>query len=175
MSRVAFIALGSNLGDRLDWLARAVLHLSEHPQIEVLDMSAAYETEPMYITDQPGFLNACAKIKTDLAPYPLLKTILDIENQLGRKRDIDKGPRTLDLDLLFMDDLSLNIPELTLPHPHIHERPFVLVPLNDIAPDFIHPILNTSIAKLLQQLGDTQDVIKLSQESLALQSLIHKH
>lgn len=128
----AYIALGANLGDRQGTLREALNRLSQHEEIEVLRTSRVYETEPVGYLDQPEFLNMAAVLRTTLAPGDLLHVMLETENQLGRVRDVRYGPRTVDLDLLWVEGLSLDTPDLTLPHPRMLERAFVLMPLSDI-------------------------------------------
>ncbi|SFJ86713.1 2-amino-4-hydroxy-6-hydroxymethyldihydropteridinediphosphokinase [Paenibacillus sp. UNC496MF] len=128
----AYIALGSNVGDRVRLLRDALNLLGGHPGIEVLRVSAVYETEPVGYTDQPAFLNMAAALGTTLGPHELLRAMLGMEKQLGRTRDIRWGPRTIDLDLLLYEETALDDEELTLPHPRMMERAFVLVPLADV-------------------------------------------
>ncbi|WP_054944004.1 2-amino-4-hydroxy-6-hydroxymethyldihydropteridine diphosphokinase [Paenibacillus ihuae] len=130
----AYIALGANLGDREGTLKEALNRLNQHEGIEVVRCSRIYETEPVGYLDQPQFLNMAAALRTTLEPEDLLHVMLAIETQLGRVRDIRYGPRTVDLDLLWVEGRSLDTPELTLPHPRMMERAFVLIPLSDIVP-----------------------------------------
>ncbi|BCG56645.1 2-amino-4-hydroxy-6-hydroxymethyldihydropteridine diphosphokinase [Paenibacillus sp. URB8-2] len=130
----AYIALGANLGDREKSLKEALALLNAHTDIQVMRCSGVYETEPVGYLDQPNFLNMAAAVRTSLMPETLLNVMLEIENQLGRVREIQNGPRTVDLDLLWMDGQTMNTPHLTLPHPRMLERAFVLFPLRDIVP-----------------------------------------
>lgn len=130
----AYIALGANLGDREATLTQAIAGLQAHPAIEVLRCSNLYETDPVGYLDQPCFLNMALALKTTLVPEQLLSEMLDIELQLGRERKIRFGPRTVDLDLLWVEGREMNTPLLTLPHPRMMERAFVLIPLADIVP-----------------------------------------
>jgi 2-amino-4-hydroxy-6-hydroxymethyldihydropteridine diphosphokinase len=132
----AYIALGSNLGDSRQQLLDAIEKLSALPHSRVLARSRIYRTPPWGKIKQPDFLNAVVELETPLAPHDLLDALLDIERQAGRLRDGERwGPRTLDLDLLHVANHTVNDERLTLPHPHIAERAFVLLPLNDVAPD----------------------------------------
>lgn len=128
----AYIALGSNLGDREQWLLQAIKALEARANISVEAVSALYETDPVGYTDQDAFLNMAIKVSTTLSPLELLREQLDIENELGRVRQVRWGPRTIDLDLLLYDNVSLETEQLILPHPRMLERAFVLVPLHDV-------------------------------------------
>jgi len=144
---IVYLALGSNLGDRLANLKEAVASLS--PQMDVKAKSHIYETLPWGYEDQPKFLNQAVKVQTYLEPEPLLKHIKRLEIALGRKASFQNGPRSIDIDILFYDEIILNIPELTIPHPRLHERGFVLLPMMDIAPDLVHPLTRKSIREML--------------------------
>ncbi len=150
---LVFLALGSNLGDRLANLEAALAALP--PAVKVLQRSPVYETPPWGITDQPAFLNMVIQAKTHLEPGPLLLHLKSLETKLGRRPSIRYGPRLIDIDILFYNDLILNTPALTIPHPHLHERAFVLVPLADLAADFIHPVLRKPIRELLTGIETT--------------------
>jgi len=152
-----FILLGTNLGDRETNLQVA----SDFIQNEIgsiLKKSKIYKTEPWGVIDQPNFLNQVLKIKTDLAPQETLKKCLDIEIEMGRKRLQKWGARLIDIDLLFYNNLKINTLDLILPHPRLHERNFTLVPMEEIAPNFIHPILNKTMLELLGICEDDQSV-----------------
>ena len=136
---LAYIALGANLGDPAATVNAAFAALDQLPQSRLLATSALYRTAPVGIADQPEFVNAAARIKTTLAPEALLDALLAIEQTFGRVRAERNGPRTLDLDILLYDDLTLATPRLTLPHPRLHLRAFVLQPLADLAPDLAIP------------------------------------
>lgn len=150
MSR-AYVALGSNLGDREENLRNALKHLQENG-VEVVKCSTFIETEPYGVTDQPGFVNAVCRVETELAPLELLRLLLRIEQEMGRVRLRRWGERNIDLDLLLYEDAVLESEELTLPHPDMHNRDFVLIPLTEIAGDVVHPVLNKSINRLKEEL-----------------------
>ncbi len=150
----AYIALGSNLGDREETLAAAIDRLGRLGRVEAC--SSLYETEPVGFHDQPSFLNAVLALETKLEPLPLLHALLAIERELGRDRSqgVPNGPRTLDLDLLLMEDAVVAGEKLTLPHPALVRRRFVLAPLAEIAPQLRHPQYNQTMAELLALLPD---------------------
>lgn len=155
-----FLALGSNLGDRLANLHTAVDALA--PEVHVLAKSRVYETPPWGYADQPAFLNMAVQAETDLTPEALLRRLKQIEVEVGRQPSFRYGPRQIDLDILFYDDLVLESDVLTVPHPRLHERAFVLVPLLDLAPEWMHPVLGKSVASLLT--GQDQSGIHLYME-----------
>ncbi|GAB4482128.1 MAG: 2-amino-4-hydroxy-6-hydroxymethyldihydropteridine diphosphokinase [Anaerolineales bacterium] len=142
-----YLALGSNLGDRLANLRAALAALP--PAARVLDTSHIYETAPWGYAEQPNFFNMAARLETELSPQALLDFLKGLESRLGRIPNFQNGPRLIDLDLLFYDDLVLNTPPLVIPHPRLHERAFVLIPLADLAPDLVHPVLGETIWRLL--------------------------
>jgi 2-amino-4-hydroxy-6-hydroxymethyldihydropteridine diphosphokinase len=158
----AYLGLGSNLGDRAANLLRAVAALS-HGELRLTAMSSIYETEPVDYLDQPNFLNLAVAVQAPLIePFSLLELCLATEKRLGRERTVPKGARTIDIDLLLLDDLVVdgtrNGIALTLPHPRLHLRRFALTPLVEIAPQLNHPILGEAMSRLLAQVGDTSSV-----------------
>ena len=140
------LALGSNLGDRLDSLRQAITALS--PYVEITAISLVYETEPLYVTDQPAFLNAVIIGTTKLEPLALLWTAKDIESEIGRTPTYRYGPRVIDIDIIFYGDKIVDTPELSIPHRRMAERDFVLHPLNDIVPEWKHPINGLTVAEM---------------------------
>ncbi len=147
--RHGFLGLGSNLGHRKRNLENAIAALSSHPQIDVLSRSSFHDSAPVGNLNQGRFLNAVVKIETSLKPEELLDTLLAIEIELGRVRAEHWGPRTIDIDILTLHDLVYESKRLSIPHPLMHERRFVLEPLAEIAPDFRHPVLGSSITEML--------------------------
>ena len=157
---LVYLALGTNLGDRQHHLKDALQLLTD--KVNVAEISRLYETAPAYVINQPAFLNMAVKGYTDLSPSALLAYLKDIETRMGREKTMRYGPRPIDLDILFYDDLILNIPPLLhIPHPRMVERAFVLRPLADIAPDFVHPILKQTVRALLVELPPDDGILKV--------------
>jgi len=148
MAHTVYLALGTNLGDRLANLKQAARALP--PLVRVVLASPVYETPPWGYLEQPAFLNQVIQAETDLDPHTLLTYLKQTEISMGRRTTFRNGPRVIDLDILFYDDAILNSPELTIPHPSIPERAFVLVPLADINPGLKHPSLGKTIRQMLE-------------------------
>ena len=142
-----YLALGTNLGDRSANLRAAIAALP--PAVHGIQESPVYETPPWGFTDQPAFLNMVLKGETALEPVELLQRLKNLETRLGRQPSFRWGPRRIDMDILFYADLVLDIKGLVIPHPHLHERAFVLVPLADLAPDLVHPVICKPVSDLL--------------------------
>jgi 2-amino-4-hydroxy-6-hydroxymethyldihydropteridine diphosphokinase len=142
-----YLALGSNLGDRMSNLASAVERLSR--KITIKKISSVYETEPVYYKEQPLYLNAVLSAVTELDPFELLRFVKSIESDLGRQPRFRNAPRTIDIDILFYGDQVAETAELIIPHPRIAERAFVLMPLAEIAPRLVHPLLQERVSELL--------------------------
>jgi 2-amino-4-hydroxy-6-hydroxymethyldihydropteridine diphosphokinase len=156
----SYLSLGSNEGDRLSWFKKAIELLGANCGT-ISKRSSIYETSAWGITDQPDFLNMVVALKTTLSPSELLTEILKIETSLGRQRSIKWGPRTLDIDILLYNNDIIELPGLTIPHPYLHERRFTLLPLAEVAGQYIHPVLNRTIADLLRSWPDQLDVRKM--------------
>lgn len=150
----AFIAMGTNLGDRAAALHEALRRMAQFASLQAT--SHLYESPPMYCTDQPRFLNAVCKVETPLSANQLLAELKSIELAMGRERTFRNGPRIIDLDILFYADAVLSSSDLDIPHPKILERPFVLVPLCDISPDFVHPVERSSLRELCLRLPSSE-------------------
>jgi len=157
MEHIVYLALGSNMGNRLANLKAAISNLT--PQMAVKKKSPVYETPPWGFTDQAAFLNQVVKVETYLKPEAFLGHLKRLEAALGRVPSFENGPRLIDIDILFFDDVIMDTLPLVIPHPRLHERAFVLVPLNDIAPDLVHPLLHKSVSELLD--GMDRSEIKL--------------
>ncbi|MCJ7578720.1 MAG: 2-amino-4-hydroxy-6-hydroxymethyldihydropteridine diphosphokinase [candidate division Zixibacteria bacterium] len=158
----AYISIGSNLGNRLGYIREAIKKIDQSKVGRICKTSSVYETQPVEyrvkgqgsrVKSQSWFLNMVLELETTSGSLNLLELILDIENQMGRKRNQRYGPRNIDLDLLLYDDLVLSSDKLTLPHPRMHERRFVLVPLAEISPQVVHPLLKKNVKRLLEDLS----------------------
>jgi 2-amino-4-hydroxy-6-hydroxymethyldihydropteridine diphosphokinase len=159
MSKV-LVGVGSNLGDREFLIRKAVEAMRDLPRTLVVRVSSLYDTDPVGEVDQPAFLNAVVWLETTLLPRELLWQLLLIEKRMGRVRSQRWGPRPIDLDLLFYDDRTIEEPDLTVPHPEATSRAFVLMPLLELDPEFVHPITGESIKKLIKRLPPNPPVRK---------------
>jgi 2-amino-4-hydroxy-6-hydroxymethyldihydropteridine diphosphokinase len=157
---LAYLGLGTNLGDRPANLRAAIAALGTVGTITAC--SQVWETAPLYVTDQPSFLNMAAALETDLAPLDLLVRLKAMEDRLGRVASVRYGPRLIDLDILLFDDVVMESDILTLPHPRLHERHFALAPLEEIAQAALHPVLKATIGALLARLPGADDVRRLA-------------
>ena len=154
----AWLSLGANIGDPPAQLAEAIRRIQAHPAISVVGQSSVLTTKPWGKTDQPDFANQVVTVETSLEPLELLDVILGIELDMGRVRKEVWGPRLIDIDILLWGNDSIEEPGLSIPHPRLHERRFVLEPLAEIAPNIIHPKLNATVRGLLDALNDSSRV-----------------
>jgi len=158
MTEIAYLSLGSNLGNREQSLEEAVSRASALGR--VVAVSSFYETEPVEVTDQPWFLNCVLALETTAEPAQLMRELLRIEHEMGRQRFVKKGPRSIDIDILLFADAVVNTPDLTIPHPEMTRRRFVLEPLAEIAPELLHPVSQKTVMLLLAELAPGQRVQK---------------
>lgn len=158
MSNQAYISLGSNIGDRCESLKAAIEELNTHSKISVMSTSSIYETDPVGYENQDQFLNMVIEVNTSLNPFELLSLCLEIEKHLGRKRDIRWGPRTIDLDILLYNQENIKSEKLTVPHPRMHERAFVLIPLLEIASNIKLPTMEIPLHAILEDISDREGV-----------------
>ncbi|MFC1539706.1 2-amino-4-hydroxy-6-hydroxymethyldihydropteridine diphosphokinase [Candidatus Latescibacterota bacterium] len=154
---ISYLGLGSNVGDRFGNLFDAVERLNSNSGITVTNVSHVYETDPVGVVDQPDYLNAAAQVETVWEPELLLKICLDIEHEMGRIRAERWGPRIIDIDILFYGDSIIGIPGLTVPHPLLETRAFVLFPLSDIVPELVHPSCGRTIKEYYRRYGNQKD------------------
>lgn len=160
MATIAYLSLGSNSGDSFKLIDQAVSLINLAENITIIATSALYETEPWGVKDQNWFLNLVMEIKTDLSAQDLLVKLQNIEKTLGRNREKEQrwGERPIDIDIIFYGNKIISTDFLTIPHQQMHRRAFVLVPMLEIAPDFVHPILNKSVSTIYDELEDVEDV-----------------
>lgn len=158
MKKTAYLSLGSNLGDRAAHLEAAIARLGELGK--VVERSALYETEPVEMERQPWFLNCVVAMETELMPKQFLSRVLAIEQKMGRRRTQPKGPRTIDIDILLFGSSIVDTPALTIPHPAMHERRFVLEPLAEIAAELRHPVLKKTVREMLDALSSRGAVVR---------------
>jgi 2-amino-4-hydroxy-6-hydroxymethyldihydropteridine diphosphokinase len=154
-----YLGLGGNVGDTKAYLAQAIEKLKKIGTVEKI--SSFYNTEPVGLAEQEWFLNSALLLETELPPQELLAALKNIEKEVGRTPSVQNGPREIDMDILLYDDVILKTKTLTMPHPRLHERAFVLAPLCDIAPTLLHPVLKKTIAQLFSELNDTHQFAKL--------------
>lgn len=159
-----YLSLGSNMGHRDQYIARAMEALGACG-VRVVQKSSLYETEPVETTSKEWFLNCVVKAETDLLPPQLMHTLLDIERALGRRRRVLRGPRFIDMDILFYEDRVVSSEQLEIPHPRMAERRFVLVPFAEIAPEARHPVFKKTIAELLAETPDRSEVRPYQEKS----------
>jgi 2-amino-4-hydroxy-6-hydroxymethyldihydropteridine diphosphokinase len=164
-----FLSLGSNLGNRSRNLAQA-RNLLEKAGVQIVRQSSIYETEPVDFLEQPWFFNQVLEVETTLNPISLLYLIKEIEKQMKRRPSIDKGPRIIDIDILLAERTVVQTSKLIIPHPRMSFRNFVMIPLAEIAPDFIHPLFHLPVSVLVEMTGDTSTVRKV-EEALQLQAI----
>lgn len=155
-----YIGFGSNIGDRLSYIQNAIQHIAQTKGIIIHKISSLYKTSPVGYDAQDDFLNGVVAIQTDLPPLNLLHTLKQIETSVGRQHRSRWGPREIDLDILIYADVCQKTTEITIPHPEMHLRRFVLVPLVELAPDIVHPIFKETIQNLLNNLETDQSIVK---------------
>lgn len=162
---IAYVGLGTNLGDRAGYLLLAVRGMM-NAGLSVTRLSSVYETEPVDVSEQPMFLNMVAELGGALpSPEQLLARLLRIEYALGRRRDVSRGARTIDLDLLLYGDRQSSTEFLILPHPRLHQRRFVLTPLAELSPQLVHPLIGRTVGELLATVEDASEVKRWTQKA----------
>ncbi|MFE8698838.1 2-amino-4-hydroxy-6-hydroxymethyldihydropteridine diphosphokinase [Cytobacillus sp. FJAT-53684] len=158
MNNEAYIALGSNIGDRFENLKQAIECLKAISEVDLVSVSSVYETDPVGYEDQEQFLNMVIQVKTGFTPFKLLDVCLEIEKELGRKRDIRWGPRTIDLDILLYNQENIKTEKLFIPHPRMQERAFVIIPLLEIQPNIKLPSMEIPLQAILEDIPDREGV-----------------
>ncbi|MGQ9508529.1 MAG: 2-amino-4-hydroxy-6-hydroxymethyldihydropteridine diphosphokinase [Thermodesulfobacteriota bacterium] len=161
MPHIAYIGIGSNLGDKIGQCQRAISKVLKIPGHRLLAQSSLYRTQPLDYLEQDWFVNGVIKIETNLTPFELFNMMKEIEFKMGRKKTFPGGPRVIDLDLLFYDDQIIQTDELQIPHPRLIGRQFVLYPLMDIDPFLVHPILRKTVKELLSEIKVDQGVKRI--------------
>lgn len=158
---LAYLGVGSNIGNKIGYIRKSLVALSKLPKTKITKVSSLYETEPYGKKGQPWFINIVVEVFTELSPFELFKKCKSIETKLGRQKREKWAEREIDIDILLYDDVTLSTPELQIPHPDMHNRRFVLIPLSEIAPNAIHPIFRKSVSELLIECKDTTKVIHI--------------
>jgi 2-amino-4-hydroxy-6-hydroxymethyldihydropteridine diphosphokinase len=161
MRHIAYIGIGSNVGNKAYQCERAISEILKIDHHKLLAKSSFFKTQPIGYTSQDWFINGVIKIETDLEPLGLLQVLKTIESHLGRTETFRWGPRTIDLDILIFDDREMKTEELQIPHPRLHERQFVLIPLAEIDRDLFHPVLKKTVGEILEDIKEDQGVEKL--------------
>lgn len=160
----AILSIGSNLGNRIEFLKSSIKNIRLLANTTITNVSDVYETEPIGVSKQSNYLNCIVYLKTDLSPYDLLTEINESETMYKRERRIKWGPRTLDIDVIDYDNKIVNTEQLTLPHPRMHKRRFVLLPMTEINPDYIHPLYKISLFTMLKK-TEKQKCVKMNMEN----------
>jgi 2-amino-4-hydroxy-6-hydroxymethyldihydropteridine diphosphokinase len=158
LKNIAYISIGSNMGDRVNFFKKAVQLLDQDEGISLVDISSLYETDPVGYVEQPLFLNAVLKVETIYGPEELLEKCLEVEQILGRNREIRWGPRTLDLDILLYNQENIETESLSVPHPRMLERAFVIIPLLELNPGIMLPKVETPLNDILEEIQDNEGV-----------------
>ncbi|MBM4340082.1 MAG: 2-amino-4-hydroxy-6-hydroxymethyldihydropteridine diphosphokinase [Deltaproteobacteria bacterium] len=161
MGHIVYIGFGSNLGDKIAYCEKAIAEILDLDSHKLLAKSSFYKTQPVGYRAQDWFVNGVIKLESDLEPQDLLRALKEVESRLGRTETFQWGPREIDLDLLLYGDRVIQTDQLQIPHPRLQERRFVLIPLNEIDPDLIHPVLKKSIQELLKEIKENQGVERL--------------
>ncbi len=166
MKNISYIGIGSNLGDKCTNCTLAIEQIIKSESNRLLEQSSFYLTEPWGYQEQDDFINLAVKIRTSLSPFKLLAYLQEIERKFSKEVTVCWGPRIIDLDILFYNDEIISSPQLTIPHPHICQRRFVLVPLHEIDPHLVHPVNHLKISKLLDDLDDSSRITRLDREPM---------